>query len=62
MKSKAPGGERVRMDPVLIVAFIIVLLLSVYRLRRTFRKTREVDRTRELQNRLADLRKKRDEQ
>jgi hypothetical protein len=50
------------LDPIVLVACIFVVLLSLYRLRATFRRARERDRTDELQLRLAELRKKRDEQ
>jgi Flp pilus assembly protein TadB len=48
------------MEPYIIILALIALL-TLFRLRMTFRRARKFDRTNEIQTKLADLRKKRDE-
>jgi hypothetical protein len=49
------------MDPVVWAVLAVVLAFSLWRLSRTFRSVRS-DRGKEIQDKLEELRKKRDEQ
>ena len=50
------------MDALVVAVLIIVVLLALLRLRRTFRHSMQRDRGDEIQRKLAELRKKRDEE
>jgi hypothetical protein len=49
------------MDPVIVIVMVIIVLFVLLRLRSTFRRAKRFDRTDEIQNKLEELRKKRDE-
>ncbi|UUZ89866.1 hypothetical protein LJK87_27940 [Paenibacillus sp. P25] len=66
-----PFGELVQLfgkwrgyaiDSFIWIVFIAILLIAFLRLRSTYRRTRGRDRGREIQRKLAELRKKRDEE
>ncbi|WP_186445892.1 hypothetical protein [Paenibacillus cremeus] len=49
------------MDPLILTVLVAVVLIALLRLRWTFRKSRKPDRGEQIQRKLAELRKKRDE-
>jgi uncharacterized membrane protein len=49
------------MDPVIFIVLVIIVIFVLFRLRSTFRRAKKFDRTDEIQNKLTELRKKRDE-
>lgn len=49
------------MDTLVVTVLIVVVLLALLRLRWTFRQSTRSDRGEEIQRKLAELRKKRDE-
>lgn len=50
------------MDPILIMLFIAILLIALLRLRMTYRRSRKMNREEEIRAKLAELRKRRDEE
>lgn len=50
------------MDGVLILFAALIVLMIVFRLRKTYRRVSKFDRSAQIQERLRELRKKRDEQ
>ncbi|SDE02988.1 hypothetical protein SAMN02799630_04448 [Paenibacillus sp. UNCCL117] len=50
------------MEPLLLVVLVVILALSVFRLLRMGRRLRRQDRSADIQEKLARLRKKRDEE
>jgi cytochrome c-type biogenesis protein CcmH/NrfF len=51
---------RMTVDPVIII-LIGIVIFAIFRLRSMFRRVKKLDRSDEIQSRLAKLRKKRDE-
>ncbi|CAG7647120.1 hypothetical protein PAECIP111802_03896 [Paenibacillus allorhizosphaerae] len=49
------------MDTLVTAVLIVIALIALLRLRRTFRRSSQQDRGDEIQRKLAELRKKRDE-
>jgi len=49
------------LDPVILAVLVLIAVLALWRLRRTYGQTRE-DRGTRIQSKLEELRKKRDEE
>jgi uncharacterized membrane protein len=49
------------MEPFTLIVLVIILFFLFFRLRRTFQKAKNFDRSDEIQDQLRELRKKRDE-
>ncbi|MBP1154339.1 MULTISPECIES: hypothetical protein [unclassified Paenibacillus] len=50
------------MEKVMMILFVLLLLISLFRLGSTYRGTRRSDRGGEIKRKLTELRKKRDEE
>ncbi|WP_282940707.1 hypothetical protein [Paenibacillus sp. RC67] len=50
------------MDPVILMMVVIIVLFALMRLRSTFRKTRQTDESEQIQRKLAELRRRKEEE
>lgn len=50
------------MDPVIIAILGVIAIVVLFRLRMTYRKARDTDKSEEIQRKLAELRRKREEE
>jgi flagellar biogenesis protein FliO len=50
------------MDPVIVIVLVIIAIFILFRLKSTFQRAKRFDRSDEIQNKLVELRKKRDEE
>ncbi|MFE5323975.1 hypothetical protein ACFQ88_35395 [Paenibacillus sp. NPDC056579] len=54
--------RRLFVDPVIIAILGVIAIVVLFRLRMTYRKARDTDKSEEIQRKLAELRRKREEE